>query len=167
MTPADEAARHPKVLNAEPGAASFELGTSDEMATGHSPRYGLTTFALAWMAPSSYWAEPHAGWRRAARLSHHGRGYGGLFCNASALAAVLQDLLRDEPLLMSRQTRDAMFTRQTTSDGELLNMTLGWVMGETSGARYFGKQGGGLGFHGNVRIYPDKGVATVSLANRT
>ena len=60
-----------------------------------------------------------------------------------------------------------MFTQQRTSGGELLNMTLGWVMGETSGARYFGKQGGGLGFHGNVRIYPDKGVATVSLANRT
>ena len=154
-------------LSVGPRDAGFELGTRDEMATGHSPRWGLTTFALAWMAPSSYWAEPHGGFRRAARLSHHGRGYGGLFCNASALAAVLQDLLRDEPLLMSRRTRDAMFTPQRTSGGEVLSMTLGWVTGETAGARYFGKQGGGLGFHGNVRIYPDKGVATVFLANRT
>jgi hypothetical protein len=41
------------------------------------------------------------------------------------------------------------------------------VTGELDGVRYFGKQGGGLGFHGNVRVYPKLGVATVLLANRT
>ena len=44
---------------------------------------------------------------------------------------------------------------------------LGWVQGSLGGARYVGKQGGGLGFHGNVRIYPERGIATVLLANRT
>ena len=40
-------------------------------------------------------------------------------------------------------------------------------MGEVDGVPYFGKQGGGLGYHGNVRIYPTRGVATVLLANST
>ena len=32
---------------------------------------------------------------------------------------------------------------------------------------YFGKQGGGLGFHGNVRMYPSIDLATVFFANAT
>jgi len=47
-----------------------------------------------------------------------------------------------------------MFQRQHTNDGKVLDHALGWVVGEVAGERYFGKQGGGLGFHGNVRIYP-------------
>jgi hypothetical protein len=96
-----------------------------------------------------------------------GRACGGLFCSASALAPVLQDLLRDRPTLLSADARDAMLAEQHTADGEPTAATLGWVIGELNGARYFGKQGGGLGFHGNVRIYPEHGVTTVLLANRT
>jgi hypothetical protein len=40
-------------------------------------------------------------------------------------------------------------------------------MGDLDGVPYFGKQGGGLGFHGNVRLYPTTGLATVFLANQT
>ena len=32
---------------------------------------------------------------------------------------------------------------------------------------YLGKQGGGLGFHGNVRLYPERGIGTVLLINST
>ena len=35
------------------------------------------------------------------------------------------------------------------------------------GVPYLGKQGGGFGFHGNIRIYRSLGLATVLLANRT
>jgi hypothetical protein len=45
--------------------------------------------------------------------------------------------------------------------------TLGWVIGTLDGVRYFGKQGGGFGFHDNARIYPELGLGTVLLANRT
>lgn len=149
------------------GEALFEPGARDEMATGHARRYGVTNLVLSLLAPSEYWVEPHGRWSRVAALRPHGRAYGGLFTSASALAAVLQDLLRDDPVLMARETRDTMFARQRTVDGEPTDMALGWVIGELAGARYLGKQGGGLGFHGNVRVYPELGVATVLLANRT
>ena len=56
-------------------------------------------------------------------------------------------------------------TTQTTNDGEPFPGTLGWVIGETNGATYFGKQGGGLGFHGNLRYYPSLGIGTALLIN--
>lgn len=101
------------------------------------------------------------------RVESLGRGYGGLWSSASALAAVLQDLLRVRPKLLSASARDQMLTEQRTSDGKPTASTLGWVIGELNGVRDFGKQGGGLGFHGNARIYPELGLATLLLCNRT
>lgn len=154
-------------LSIGPREARFTLGPGDETATGHARRYSLKSLVLSWMTPDEYWLHPFGRWRRVARVQPHGLGYGGLFAAASALAAILQDLLRERPILMDAETRDTMFTPQRTSRGEPIAMTLGWVTGRLGGARYLGKQGGGLGFHGNLRVYPDHGLATVLLANST
>ena len=148
-------------------AIAFDLAPGRALATGHARRFTFMNAVLHALTPRRYWAGPHRGWSRSARVRSLGRGYGGLFCSASALAAVLQDLLRAEPTSMSSRARDQMFAEQRTSDGKPIGGTLGWVTGELHGVRYFGKQGGGLGFHGNVRVYPHLGVATVLLANRT
>ena len=60
-----------------------------------------------------------------------------------------------------------MWSAQRTNDGTQVAGTLGWVTGELNGVRYLGKQGGGLGLSGNLRVYPQLGLATVLLANRT
>ena len=41
---------------------------------------------------------------------------------------------------------------------------LGWHVGETHSVAYFFKEGGGGGFHCEMRIYPTLGIATVVLA---
>ena len=46
-------------------------------------------------------------------------------------------------------------------------MTLGWHIGETQGVRYFFKEGGGGGFHAEMRHYPTKGLASVFMVNST
>jgi hypothetical protein len=46
-------------------------------------------------------------------------------------------------------------------------MTLGWHMGELDGVRFFYKEGGGGGFHDEMRLYPSRGVGTVVMANAT
>jgi D-alanyl-D-alanine carboxypeptidase len=154
-------------LGVPASALSFDAIEGRPNATGHSRRFSPMNLLLHLMTPSRYWADPHRQWSRTARVQPLGRGYGGLFCSASALAPVLQDLLREEPRLLSARARDRMFTEERTSDGKPTGSTLGFVIGELDGVRYFGKQGGGLGFHGNVRIYPQLGLATVLLANRT
>jgi CubicO group peptidase (beta-lactamase class C family) len=150
-----------------PEAASFELPARERFAAGHSRRMTPMNLLLWLLTPGRYWAEPARGWSRAARLIPHGRAYGGLYCNADALARVLQDLLQETPRLLSPRMRDAMFEAQRTNDGASSESPLGWVMGQLEGVQYIGKQGGGLGFHGNLRVYPTLGLATVLLANRT
>lgn len=150
-----------------PGAATFELPIAEQMATGHTPRLHPMTMLLRALTPSRYWAAPASRWSRAHALLPHGRAYGGLFCSALALAAVLSDLLSAEPQLLSVPAREQMFCPQRTLAGAPISGTLGWVEGQLSGRPYFGKQGGGFGFHGNVRIYPRLGLGTVLLANRT
>jgi CubicO group peptidase (beta-lactamase class C family) len=148
-------------------AATFELPARDLTAVGHSRRFTPMNVVLWAMTPSRYWAEPDGGWSRAARIQPHGRAYGGLFASAAALAPVLKDLMADTPRLISSRARDLMFSAQRTRNGKDTGETLGWVRGKLHGTPYFGKQGGGFGFHGNVRVYPTLGLATVFLANRT
>ena len=49
----------------------------------------------------------------------------------------------------------------------LIPTTLGWHRGQLDGVTYYGKPGGGPGYHGNIRIYPDRGIATAWFANAT
>ena len=51
--------------------------------------------------------------------------------------------------------------------GESIPMTLGWHIGETDGSAYYFKEGGGGGFHSEMRIYPSLGIASVVMANAT
>jgi D-alanyl-D-alanine carboxypeptidase len=70
-------------------------------------------------------------------------------------------------VLFAPQTKRLLETRQTNSAGQLIPMTLGWHIGEIPGTAYFYKEGGGGGFHSEMRIYPTRGMATVVLANST
>lgn len=148
-------------------AARFTLEGPGDLAVGHSPRFSALTLFSRMMTPAAYWSGSAGRWRRSAPVSPHGRAYGGLFANAAALGTILQDLLREAPVLLSAASRTTMFSPQRTSDGRALDHTLGWVVGRVAGERYFGKQGGGLGFHGNLRVYPERRLATALLANRT
>lgn len=145
----------------------FAPPDKEQMAIGHAARFRPLGMLLRAMTPARYWARPAGRWRRAARVVPFGRSYGGLFCPAAALAPVLADLLRPRPELLSSSSRDEMFQLQHIADGRSTGSALGWVSGSLGRVRYFGKQGGGLGFHGNVRVYPDLGLATVLLANVT
>jgi hypothetical protein len=44
-------------------------------------------------------------------------------------------------------------------------MTLGWYVGKADGAVYFFKEGGGGGFHSEMRLYPTTGIASVVMVN--
>jgi len=44
-------------------------------------------------------------------------------------------------------------------------MTLGWHIGDNDKVRYFYKEGGGAGYHSEMRIYPDQGLASVFMVH--
>ena len=86
---------------------------------------------------------------------------------ARGFSRFLQDQLRGESVLFGLETKRLLETRQTDGAGRPIPMTPGWHVGETHGVAYFFKEGGGGGFHCEMRIYPTSGIATVVLANST
>lgn len=154
-------------LSIQPADASFILSPHD-LATGHIQTFSLSNFFFYLISPSTYWLEPAHGWSRFTRMHHLGFGYGGLYCSACAFGTILQDLLKEKSnVLLKPETKELFFAPQQTTGGETIQGTLGWVIGKLDGIPYFSKPGGGFGFHGNVRIYPTLGVATVFFANST
>ena len=101
--------------------------------------------------------------------SHYvnGPAFGGLVGTARGFAAFLQDQLHVHSRLLDDGTRALLYEPQTTAAGALVPMTLGWHVGTLDGVRVFFKEGGGGGFHVMMRVYPDRGIATVVMANAT
>lgn len=147
--------------------ATFELPSEARLARGHLRKWSWQTPVFYLLSPWRYWDRAVNGWSRFKRLRCHGLAYGGLYVTPSAWGAILSDLLRRDGRLLSAASKQALFAPQSTRDGRATGEALGWVLGELSGVRYVGKQGGGLGFHGNLRLYPDLGIATVVFANAT
>ena len=46
-------------------------------------------------------------------------------------------------------------------------MTLGWHVGRSDDAEFLFKEGGGGGFHGEMRLYPSRAIGSVVIANDT
>ena len=46
-------------------------------------------------------------------------------------------------------------------------MTLGWQVGDVEGSEYYFKEGGGGGYHCEMRIYPAQRLASLIMVNRT
>ena len=147
--------------------ATFSLPPVERLARGHARKWSPMTAVFYLMTPKAYWEGAHEGWSRVARVEMHGPAYGGLFATPRALAAILRDLLQPEGVLLDAESRATMWRPEQTTAGKATGEALGWVVGELNGERYVGKQGGALGFFGDLRVYPGAGLASVYLANGT
>lgn len=153
------------------------------LAKGHSPRFSLQTFIFYLLTPKTYWSALNSyTWSGFRRLIPHGMGYGGMYASVKGLLSILNDLTKgmdfvlstdeatndntdkDYGVLLSLESKRAMF-------GLCNDTPLGWATGTICVGNeqqpYLTKPGGGLGYHGNIRIYPRLGIATVFLCNGT
>ena len=88
-----------------------------------------------------------------------------LALSSKSLCVFLRDMLRDHPVLFSSKTKALLFDQQKTNSGQLIDMSLGWHVGLYGNAKYFYKEGGGGGFHCEMRMYPVRKIASVAMAN--
>jgi hypothetical protein len=79
----------------------------------------------------------------------------------------LQDQLQPRPILFGAETKALFFSPQQNNRGQEIETTLGWHRGQVVGVPYYGKPGGGPGFCSNLRLYPDRSIATAWLVNET
>jgi D-alanyl-D-alanine carboxypeptidase len=145
----------------------FTIPDSTRHAKGYLAKYSLTNLLKGFVTDSKFWGGYEGNWLRLKSHYPNGPSFGGLVGTARSFTSFLQDQLQTEPVLFNQETRRLLETQQKNKDGQPIPMTLGWHIGETNGSTYLFKEGGGGGFHSEMRIYPGKGFASIVMANST
>lgn len=148
-------------LAIKPEELDFVIVRPENHAHGYLEKYSLINLLKGLVLDGKILGEYEGNWLRINDVYLDGPAFGGAIGSASAFSRILQDLLGEHSVLLAGKTRDLLF-QQINS-----NMTPGWHIGEQSGIRYFFKEGGGAGFHSEMRIYPAKGIASVVMVNQT
>jgi D-alanyl-D-alanine carboxypeptidase len=152
------------------GLSSKDLGClipePKNHAVGYIERFSWMNMLLQFMAPGFVFSDAEKGWRAFATLYMNGPAYGGLIGTARGWGIFLQDQLMGESKILSESVRNLYYETQKSDTAGKLGMTLGWHIGTLSDISYLSKPGGGPGYSSNLRIYPQKSIATVWLRNR-
>lgn len=143
------------------------IGDPTRHASGYLARYSFTNLLKGLMTDSAFWGEYEGDWLRIRNHHLDGPAFGGLVGSARGFGRFLQDQLSGASVLFSPETQQLFETPQKTSAGEAVRMTLGWHVGDADGEPYLFKEGGGGGFHAEMRIYPERGVGTVVMVSNT
>lgn len=145
----------------------FVIPDKSRHANGYLAKYSFMNLVKGFVIDPQFLGNYEGRWLRLRSHYLNGPAYGGLIGTARGFSRFLQDQLRTESVLFGLKAKRLLETQQTDGAGRPIPMTLGWHIGETHGVVYFFKEGGGGGFHSEMRIYPAKGVASVVLANST
>ncbi|MBI3772537.1 MAG: beta-lactamase family protein [Gammaproteobacteria bacterium] len=154
-------------LMIKPEELSFTIVRPENHAHGYLKKYSLMNLVKGFLLNNDVLGEYEGDWLCINDVYLDGPSFGGAIGSASAFSRILQDLLGEHSVLISDTTRDLLFQQTQNNSNKNIEMTLGWHIGDLAGIRYFFKEGGGAGFHSEMRIYPAKGVATVVMVNQT
>ncbi len=154
-------------LSLKPDEISFEITAPKNHAKGYLAKFSFMNLLKGFVTDEEVWGEYEGRWLRIKDVYVNGPSFGGALGSARAFGRILQDLLSDDSMLLGEPGKQLFFTQQKNSAGKAIEMTLGWHIGELDGIEYFYKEGGGAGFHCEMRIYPSVGLGSVIMANRT
>jgi CubicO group peptidase (beta-lactamase class C family) len=154
-------------LGLSPLEMNFVIPDPARHANGYLAKYSLMNLLKGFVTDSKFWGGYEGKWLRL--RSHHlnGPAFGGLVGTARSFNRLLQDQMRTKSVLLNTATKRLLETQQTDGRGRKIPMTLGWNVGHVNGTVYFFKEGGGGGFHSEMRLYPEKDIASVVMVNST
>jgi len=101
------------------------------------------------------------------KINLNGSAHGGLLSSANGLNIFLRGLLNSESTILSEEMKNVMFQEQILSNGKSSGHSLGWFCGSLNGTKYVHHPGGGGGYYLEMRIYPEKVIATYLLTNKS
>ena len=145
----------------------FVIPDESRHANGYLKKYSLMNLVKGFVVDRKFLGGYEGHWLRLKSHYLNGPAFGGLIGTARGFSRFLQDQLRTESVLFGLETKRLLETQQTDGAGRPIPMTPGWHVGETRSTAYFFKEGGGGGFHCEMRIYPTSCIATAVLANST
>jgi D-alanyl-D-alanine carboxypeptidase len=151
---------------ADTSELSFRLDPETH-ATGYHKWWSLTNFALGFMIDKGrFMGEKEGAWQPFNAFYNNGIAYGGMFGSADGLVKYAQALLKPNSVLLSDEYKKILFTECSVKD-KPTGMSLSWFTGSLKGNRYLAHAGGGGGYYAELRIYPDLGIGSVIMYNRS
>lgn len=156
-----------KPLNLTKDDIGFQISNVNNHAKGYLEKYSFMNLMKYFVIDDYVWGEYEGAWLHINNVYLNGTALGGAIGTATAFSRILQYLLNDNSVLLGEKVKKYLYTQQKTKSGENIDMTLGWHIGELNDIRYYYKEGGGAGFHCEMRIYPNHNLATVIMLNRT
>jgi D-alanyl-D-alanine carboxypeptidase len=115
---------------------------------------------------SKYMGKREGKWKPFNKFYNNGIAYGGMIGSSSGLIKYVQTLLKDDSILLNNKYKEILFTERLV-DGKPTGMSFSWFTGSLKGNRYFAHAGGGGGYYVELRVYPELGVGSVILYNRS
>ena len=155
-------------LGLGPDQLGFEIYNSRRNATGYHKHKSFSNLILGlFLDKSRFMGEPEEGWKPFKDYYINGAPYGGLIGTADAYVKYIQDLLKPDSSLIASSYKNQMFEDNHTNNGKATGMCLSWYTGMLKGHRYCHHAGGGGGYYCEIRIYPERGLGSVIMFNRT
>lgn len=147
-------------------ALSFEIEPSLH-ATGYHKWWSFSNAVFGFLFDKAkFMGRKEGSWKPFNLFFTNGTAYGGLFGSASGLIKYAQTLLRANSVLLNDQYKQILFT-ESVIQGKPTGMSLSWYTGSLKGNKYFAHAGGGGGYYTELRIYPELGVGSVIMYNRS
>jgi D-alanyl-D-alanine carboxypeptidase len=146
---------------------SFTITDSGLHASGYLARFSIMNLIKGLVTDRRFWGGYEGRWFRFKDHYLDGPAFGGIVASARAVSRFLQDQLRSPSVLLGPEVKTLLELQQRDANNRLLPMTLGWHVGVSPDTRYLFKEGGGGGFHSEMRLYPSYGLGSVVMANDT
>lgn len=154
-------------LEVAPAALSYAIPDPARHARGYLEKYSFLNLAKRLLINRQFIGDYEGAWLRIEPHYLNGPAFGGLVGAARGFGAFLQDQLRPKSVLCDNPARELLYTPQRTLKGHVVPMGLGWHVGDLDGIPFFYKEGGGGGFHCEMRVYRVNRFATVLMTNAT
>jgi D-alanyl-D-alanine carboxypeptidase len=150
----------------------LHLGTDDQLgfaierpelhARGHLRRFGLLNLTLGLFVDRSTIVQSvEDRWIRLRLHQVNGSAYGGLVANARGLTRFGRAVIGNGMCTLSKLGEVLLDIVPGPGRGR----SLGWFSGSLGRYEWFAHAGGGLGYYGELRLYPELGAVSCLLTN--
>jgi CubicO group peptidase (beta-lactamase class C family) len=152
----------------ELGLTEREIGfiINSNQTKGYLKRWSFMNIFGRFFVDKNTLGKVENGWIGVNNVYLNGASFGGVFGSAKSFSIILQDLLSKQSKLLGETGKELLYSQQKIK-GSDIDMTLGWHIGQLDNDIYYYKEGGGAGFHCEMRIYPKQEIASVLMVNRT
>lgn len=144
----------------------FSIDTAHQ-ATGYHSYWSFSQFLFGLLIDKKKYMGPREGaWKPFKTFYNDGKAYGGMFGTMDGLVAYAQALLKSDSPLLDDAFKSLLFA-EGQAGGKSTGMSMSWFTGKLKGNRYVAHAGGGGGYYVELRLYPDLGVGSAIMYNRS